>query len=614
MTNTFDDSYGPISASLNSNVVPRMPKNLLDERIANPNRIGDRMNLEEILRAEQQWLDQYHTNPIINTMGADTRFPKETREAITSALEESRVLSRKVDEMLKPGAPALERRPPFGMQTAESLGIGTGVAAGYDADPLFANVFEMMMNNASALHTPMGIQMVNESARTITELWKRWATIVRPSFHIRNLIGGIWNGLYIGVGPQHYAKMTIPTLQFRKNLRMVETKGIRAGEIGGDAFETLLLRGIDDWAKPYLRRAWDEKVLQTSFARAEALYNPAKKASWNPLNPNMHIYRWGGRTMETFEDVMRMAAFYKWYDPASGIAGASFARQMVNTVHFDYTMLTPMEQKIKKWVPFYVWTRRNVPLQLSTLMQAPGFMMMYEHAKTNWNINMAPEDDPWNAYESESGWVLPYRRGSDDSFARLLWDPDLPILDLESLPLWSDRTGSLVPIGTSVFSGGQWAKFAFDMVGPGVSLPMQMMENADEGTVNAPAGFNAILRTLDPISPLWSTTPQGDVRIPRELETLRSTAMPWYDDYRAMIGVKPNNPYRAASEGWVKSDEEGFNPLTNIGLGLARTFGRGAGLRWYTPRDVFFTLREDQDFLQGERTDVRYMMEGEQGA
>lgn len=49
------------------------------------------------------------------------------------------------------------------------------------------------------------------------------------------------------------------------------------------------------------------------------------------------------------------------------------ARQTIEKYHFDYSHLTPFEKKVmRRAMPFYTYTRKNLPLQIETLATQPG--------------------------------------------------------------------------------------------------------------------------------------------------------------------------------------------------------------------------------------------------
>jgi hypothetical protein len=81
--------------------------------------------------------------------------------------------------------------------------------------------------------------------------------------------------------------------------------------------------------------------------------------------------------VEMSEDYMRFAAFLKGVkeigvEPEEwGIQGFA-AAQWVKATQFDYADLSSAEQALKMIVPFYTWTRYNVPLQVRSIIQQPG--------------------------------------------------------------------------------------------------------------------------------------------------------------------------------------------------------------------------------------------------
>ena len=81
--------------------------------------------------------------------------------------------------------------------------------------------------------------------------------------------------------------------------------------------------------------------------------------------------------VELSEDYLRFAAFLTGVrevglEPVeTGVRGYA-AAQWVKATQFDYADLSDFEQAIKFIVPFYSWTRNNVPLQLRVFVQQPG--------------------------------------------------------------------------------------------------------------------------------------------------------------------------------------------------------------------------------------------------
>jgi hypothetical protein len=83
----------------------------------------------------------------------------------------------------------------------------------------------------------------------------------------------------------------------------------------------------------------------------------------------------------------------------------------VHLLHFDYADLTDFEQWVRRIVPFYTWTRRNVPAQLRALVMQPGKIQRFMYANEEFQNYFAAEGD-----ESWLNQVLPEYLDTQDGF------------------------------------------------------------------------------------------------------------------------------------------------------------------------------------------------------
>jgi hypothetical protein len=401
-------------------------------------------------------------------------------------------------------------------------------------------------------------------------------------------------------------------IKMRAALKKFARDGVE--EIGDDVMDQVF-KGLDNPAM--FREAWNQGVFSTSFVRAEHLYNPAAGTSIKPWETNFFLFAKGGQTMEYMEDTLRMATFHRWFnsDSADLFAEGAFAKSIVDAVHFDYTDLTSFEEKIKIFMPFYVWTRRNIPLQLRTLVQDPTYMMWFYRARSNWNetqLSKIGNDDPFIRQASRHGFIMPFTRNNDYGWSRMMWDPQLPMYDLDVFPWGEGPQGWINPM---------WAVSAMvDQLGPGVSVPFTLSQQANEGGgngTNAKAGLNFVMAGLNKIpgvntafgtAPTASIAPDKDYRVEKIFNGMFNTAIPYYDDWRAFLGIVPNNPYRASGEGWLPGEQQdNIDPQTRMMLGpLGRTLGRGAGIGWFTPQDVFFDAEDQRKEIERRRLALQF--------
>ena len=88
------------------------------------------------------------------------------------------------------------------------------------------------------------------------------------------------------------------------------------------------------------------------------------------INPDWAVYdKIRAFNQQRIEDPAKLAMFV--HELRQG-KSAEQAALTVRKILFDYDELTPLERQIRDFVPFYTWTRKNIPLQLTTLVTAPS--------------------------------------------------------------------------------------------------------------------------------------------------------------------------------------------------------------------------------------------------
>ena len=423
-----------------------------------------------------------------------------------------------------------------------------------------AQHLSLLARNHAILSTPQGIMAVKTASRQTLKWWKGMATIPRPTFHIRNLMGGTYQNLASGVSPASMLAVRNNTLKFRNALRTAK---------GPNALEQAF-KSVDSKMEASFRAAWDEGVLN-GFATTEfssALTARGKKSILSYANvfdiDDFALTRAGARVMESTEDFMRMSMFHHYYDDAVP-GSAKTVREMVNGTHFDYSDLTPFETRIKSYVPFYVWSRRNLPLQLRQAIENPALLQRYKAMMRSMNDNFGGDDeenleeaDHFSAYAAGTDIKV---NGDTPFWARMMIDPDLPITDL--------LEASASPVG-----------FVTNLLGPHLTTLPDLNSQREYGGINAPAPLAQVLKGLAAIG-FYDETTSGDVRIPYWMRTLVETAFPFTREIADLIGG-PTDPNRQARLGITPDDSFGERSAKSV----AGTLLGGVGIKSTTPADT----------------------------
>jgi hypothetical protein len=207
-----------------------------------------------------------------------------------------------------------------------------------------------------AYYTKIKPEEMSKALRVVDSVqnWWKAQALTAPSYHIRNMVGNIWNNFLGGVvNPDSYYKAGL--LQSGKGFEFTDD----AGRIWNE-------QRILDAAKKsgVINEGWYAKDIDT------AVSSELGGISWNPLKQNFALFRANRAAGSVLENNSRLAHFIEKIKGGDTIDNAASS---VKKYLFDYGDLTFTEQNIfKRAVPFYTWTRKNIPLQLEALLTQPG--------------------------------------------------------------------------------------------------------------------------------------------------------------------------------------------------------------------------------------------------
>jgi hypothetical protein len=301
------------------------------------------------------------------------------------------------------------------------------------------------MHNSDELYTKF-IRVFDNLQNT----WKFGATSLNLGHHIRNMIGDAWNGFVDGIdNPKFYTQaarlsgkgdLTVKVgrrLVKKPELLELEAKyGAKSGytplEIGNEG----LLKGVRtkanavaDARETYMRRAHFLGALQQEGKTAKTLEEAAEKAA---------------------------ARVRKW--------------------KIDYGDVTDFERNVaKRAIPFYTWTRKNIPLQIEALAMRPGRVGMIPKGQAAIQSLLGTDEGGYNNFgdlDTVPKWLkemAPVRlRGEGEGKNALYWNAPLPFQDITRYieggeqGIWSNIASQATPAlripfekatGKQVFSG-----------------------------------------------------------------------------------------------------------------------------------------------------------------
>jgi len=278
-----------------------------------------------------------------------------------------------------------------------------------------------------------------QAVDAIQNSWRKWTLVWFPKYHLRNMVGNLWNNWLADIDPKAYN--TAQAIQIYRKYRGT-----------GGAWEKVALVDLDaaglkpQMADDIIASAEEMGVLGHGWYAADIERGINQQLNRRLIDRAQSI----GTTVE---NNARLAHYISKME--GGMTSAE-AAQSVKKFLFDYSDLTAFERDVmRRLFPFYTWTRKNIPLQLQQAWEQPQ--------------KFAPLAIPMRMRDEEDLVKLKYAR------------PDL----YERLPIEFKRTVDTVtyiPM-EGLIPAGDLAKMVrphellFELLTPYLRVPIEMYMN-----------------------------------------------------------------------------------------------------------------------------------------
>lgn len=284
----------------------------------------------------------------------------------------------------------------------------------------------------STFNTDEGMRTLLTSLNTVQNVWKGLVTAPNPAFHVRNALGNAWNNFLAGVvNPEVYRLAAV-----------VQKGGNEALELNGKQYTARELRtifreqGLEGYG--FFQGESSKQIIKQA---TEAFEQPKLTSTLNPVKQ-------GRKFGDLLETNAKMAHFIDRVNKGDSFQEAA---KSVRKYLFDYSDITQAEKSIRSFVPFYTFTRKNLPLQLENLITNPGKMTaLYKFSENQQKAQGVKDSDMPDWLEAELAIPL-----GNKQYLNL----DLPLSQLNML------------------GGGKTMANLAGMLTPGLKIPIELGMN-----------------------------------------------------------------------------------------------------------------------------------------
>lgn len=289
--------------------------------------------------------------------------------------------------------------------------IGKGMiefAPGYQTDPQTA---QALKNLISVFDDKTALNGALREWDKVVGWTKTWM-VSTPGFVLRNLYGGVFNNLIAGVKHADYR-------EFMHDFRIYQKDPIGyAAKIAAEgrdverfqaALDSIASTGWGQSAQEAARQTFKGERRSVPVFGSDNRYSRAVRAKNEQVEDLLrgsHAYsvlRRGGTTQDAIDSVAR------W--------------------HFNYRDISDFDRGVKRVIPFWVFTSRNIPLQLSVLASKPHLVNRYlGNIQRELEQQSSPEGIVPDYFKTLGAIRLPFQvPGLDNQGATDYLLPDLPI-------------------------------------------------------------------------------------------------------------------------------------------------------------------------------------------
>lgn len=398
---------------------------------------------------------------------------------------------------------------------------------------------------------------LGEASRKLLAMWKLGVTSINPGYRVRNTLSDLWNMYIAGVPIPQMVRYGTKAARMQVLAHSAGEKLLREGAQSLTNKEIAAVRMMGEMYTHGVLSGLFQGDIQAVSKMMRSGYKARDYLSANPLSIGKVAVKFAQDFNRNAENWGRVTHYL--YRREYERKGASYSANWVKKAHFDYEELTPAERdKFKMLFPFYTWTRKNIPYQLTQMLSRPGKFDTF--VKTIRTSNELANSTPYAEGEQDS--LMPSWMRDQYAFSvpglgeNAVMIPQIGIADLAKLEHPKQILNLMNPA----------LKTAYE-VGTGRSALTGQKIAGETHPLNPVSGFGAALLSKIPGGNVGETS-----RVVRGQKMYGPGANPWAT---YIAGQLPLSNFLVNQRSNIKEAQRGGEQLTDLNyLGGMSVFDR----------------------------------------
>lgn len=281
-----------------------------------------------------------------------------------------------------------ENMPHYQVVHYKELSVSDAIALGLKpGDMIHPEVYEGIKKIDQLFKDPAA-QKLMDNLTSITNIWKSMVTIAKPIHFWNNFVGNVFNNFLAGVRIQDYSAAAKLLRDLRKG---------NLGEKGTKLMQEAIDQGVfGQGFTAEFKRYFEELRGSGKLTEGDTKIQKAEHAMRRILEKT-----WWSKGGVSVENMTRMANFLH----GKAMTGsATKAAAQVRKYLFSYHEMTGMDKYTRMLVPFWMWTKNNVPLQFEQFFKNTRIYADLERVKHEWDKQTGSDLPIW---AEDKYWKIP---------------------------------------------------------------------------------------------------------------------------------------------------------------------------------------------------------------